>query len=55
MVIEATTKGCSNPPGVMEQGKRITELIPQFERYRIYGELLVIHTNDDVVLLFHAG
>ena len=55
MVIETTTKGCPNPPGVMEQGKRFTGFIPQFERYRIYGELLVIHTNDDGVLLFHAG
>ena len=55
MVIESTVKGCPDPPGVMEQNIRFTGLISNFERYRIYGELLIIHTNEDVVLLFHAG
>ena len=36
-----------------EQEQRFRRLIPQFERYRIYGELLVVHTSEDVVLLFH--
>ena len=52
MVIEATVKGCPDPPGVMEQDRRFTGLIAKFERYRIYGELLVVHTSEDVVLLF---
>ena len=52
MAIESTVKGCSDPPGVQEQRKRFTELIPQFERYRIYGKLLVVHTDEGVVLLF---
>ena len=54
MVIEATVKGCPDPPGVMDQDGRFTGLIANFERYRIYGELLVIHTNKDLVLLFQA-
>lgn len=54
MVIESNLMGCNDPPGVLEQEERFTGLIPYFERYRIYGELLVVHTNEDVVLLFHA-
>lgn len=54
MVIEATVKGCPDPPGVMEQESGFTGLIAKFERYRIYGELLVVHTSEDVVLLFQA-
>lgn len=45
---------CADPPGVLEQEERFTGLIRQFEGYRIYGELLVVHTNEDVVLLFHG-
>ena len=52
MAIEATAAQCLEPPGVDAQEKRFTELIPQFERYRIYGDLLVVHTNNSVVLLF---
>ena len=52
MAIESTAMDCNDPPGVTEQEKRFTELIPRFKRYRIYGELLVVHTNDGVVLLF---
>ncbi len=54
MVIESTTKGCPFPPGVMNQETHFTKLIGKFEGYRIYGELLVVHTNEDVVLLFHG-
>ena len=54
MTIESTVRDCPDPPGVMEQEKRFTELIANFERYRIYGELLVVHTSEDVVLLFHG-
>ena len=46
---------CPRPNGIMEQEQRYMELVPKFERYRIYGELLVVHTRDGVVLLFHAG
>ena len=46
---------CSRPRGIMEQEQRYLELVPKFDRYRIYGELLIVHTRDDVVLLFYAG
>ena len=52
MAIESTAKDCPEPAGVMEQETRFQGLISSFERYRIYGELLVVHTNEDVVLLF---
>ncbi len=45
---------CSNSTGRMEQEQRYMELIPKFERYRIYGNLLVVHTADGTVLLFQA-
>ena len=45
---------CTDPVGIMEQEKRYTELLPKFERYRIYGDLLVVHTEDGTVLLFQA-
>ena len=54
MTIESTVKGCPDPPGVMEQESRFTGLIAKFERYRIYGDLLVVHTSEDVVLLFQS-
>ena len=54
MAIESTDRLCSDPPGVLEQEKRFTGLIPKFERYQIYGELLVVHIKGDVVLLFQA-
>lgn len=53
MTIEGTVMYCPDPPGVTEQEERFEELIPRFERYRIYGELLVVHTSEDIVLLFH--
>ena len=54
MTLTSTLMDCNDPTGVTEQEKRFTELIPQFERYRVYGELLVIHTKDGVILLFQA-
>ena len=54
MAITSTAKGCPDPPGVTEQERRFTGLISNFERYRIYGQLLVVHTKDDVVLMFQA-
>ena len=53
MAIESTVQLCLEPAGVMEQEDRFQGLISSFEHYRIYGELLVIHTNEGVVLLFH--
>ena len=55
MAITSRAKDCPDPPEVKEQQQRFTGLISNFERYRIYGELLVIHTNEDVVLLFREG
>ena len=46
---------CSYPVGIMEQERRYIELLPKFDRYRIYGDLLVVHTEDGTVLLFQAG
>ena len=45
---------CPYPVGIMEQERRYIELLPKFERYRIYGDLLVVHTEDTTVLLFQA-
>ena len=39
----------------MNQETHFTGLISNFERYRIYRELLVVHTNEGTVLLFHPG
>ena len=50
MAIESDLQGCVS--GVLEQENRFTDLIPQFESYQIYGELLVVRTSKDVVLLF---
>ena len=54
MAIEATAMGCLDPPGVTEQEKRFMGLLPKLESYQIYGQLLVVHTKDDVVLMFQA-
>lgn len=53
--IGSTLALCSRPHGIIEQEQRYLELVPKFERYRIYGELLIVHTRDEVVLLFYAG
>ena len=45
---------CPYPVGIMEQERRYIELLPKFERYRIYGDLLVVRTEDATVLLFQA-
>ena len=45
---------CPYPAGIMEQEQRYMELLPNFERFRIYGDLLVVHTEDGTVLLFQA-
>ena len=54
MAIESNLMACADPPGVLEQEKRFTGLIPKLESYQIYGHLLVVHTKDDVVLIFQA-
>ena len=46
---------CTDPVGIMEQEERLIELVPMFERFRIYGNLLVVHTENDVVLLFQVA
>ena len=55
MAITSRGKSCPDPPEVAEQQQRFTGLIADFERYRVYGELLVVHTNEGTVLLFHPG
>ena len=45
---------CPYPSGIMEQEQRYLELLPNVERLRIYGDLLVIHTEDRTVLLFQS-
>ena len=54
MAIESNLMDCVDPPGVTEQEKRFTGLLPKLESYQIYGQLLVVHTKDDVVLMFQA-
>ena len=49
-----TSAGCTHPARVAEQEGRYAELLPKFERYRIYGDLLVVHTEDSAILLFQA-
>ena len=46
---------CTDPAGIMEQEERFIELVPMFERFRIYGNLLVVHIENDVVLLFQVA
>ena len=55
MAITSRGKSCPDPPQVVEQQQRFTGLIASFESYRVYGELLVVHTNEGTVLLFRAG
>ena len=45
---------CPYPAGIMEQEQRYIEFLPNFERLRIYGDLLVVHTKDRTILLFQA-
>ena len=45
---------CDHPDGLAEQEERYLELIPKFERYRIFGDQLVVHTEEGTILLFQA-
>ena len=54
MGIESNLMDCAEPPGVTEQEKHFMELIPKLESYQIFGQLLVVHTKDDVVLIFQV-
>ena len=49
-----TSAGCTHPAGAAEQEERYVELLPKFARYRIYGDLLVVHAEDGAILLFQA-
>ena len=53
-MINKTLALCPYPAGIMEQEQRYIEILPNFERFRIYGDLLVVHTKDGNVLLFQA-
>ena len=52
--LSRTLELCPNPAGIMEQEERYLELVPMFERFQIYGNLLVVHAGNDLVLLFQA-
>ncbi len=53
--ISRTLELCTNPSGIMEQEERYLELVPMFERFQIHGNLLVVHIENDVVLLFQVA
>ena len=38
----------------MEQEERYLDVLPRVTRYGVYGDYLVLQTNDDVFLLFRA-
>ena len=50
-----TELGCFDSDGVMEQEERYLDVLPRVTRYGVYGDYLVLQTNDDVFLLFRAG
>ena len=47
-----TEMGCQDLDGVMEQEERYLDVLPSVTRYGVYGDHLVLQTNDDVFLLF---
>ena len=49
-----TEIGCDDTDGVMEQEKRYLDILPDVTRYGVYGDHLILQTNDDVFLLFRA-
>ena len=49
-----TELGCYDLEGVMEQEERYLDILPGMTRYGVYGDYLVMQTNDDVFLLFRA-
>ena len=49
-----TELGCQDLEGVMEQEERYLDVLPSVTRYGVYGDHLVLQTNDDVFLLFRT-
>ncbi len=49
-----TEMGCQDLEGVMEQEERYLDVLPSVTRYGVYGDHLVLQTNDDVFLLFRT-
>ncbi|MCY4474054.1 MAG: META domain-containing protein [Chloroflexi bacterium] len=49
-----TELGCQDLEGVMEQEERYLDVLPNVTRYGVYGDHLVLQTNDDVFLLFRT-
>lgn len=45
---------CQDLEGVMEQEERYLDVLPSVTRYGVYGDHLVLQTNDDVFLLFRT-
>lgn len=49
-----TEIGCDDVSGVMEQEERYLDILPDVTKYGVYGDHLILQTNDDVFLLFRA-
>ena len=49
-----TEMECEDIEGVMEQEERYLDILPDVTRYGVYGDHLILQTNDDVFLLFRA-
>ena len=49
-----TERACTDLEGVMEQEERYLDVLPSVTRYGVYGDHLVLRTNDDVFLLFRT-
>ena len=43
---------CTGPQGLMEQEKRYLDILSRVSRFRIFGERLVLQTDDDEFMLF---
>ena len=53
-VFSYTERACNDLEGVMEQEERYLDVLPSVTRYGVYGDHLVLQTNDDVFLLFRT-
>lgn len=49
-----TEMACDDMERVMEQEERYLDILPDVTKYGVYGDHLVLQTNDDVFLLFRA-
>ena len=49
-----TERVCPEPAGVMEQERRLVELLPLLQRVQVFSSRLAIHTEPGILLLFRA-